>query len=56
MYDVGHSIGAFVVETHGRQALVELVRANGDTGRVLGLDAAAFTSRWYAFVRALYGF
>lgn len=55
VYEVGHTIGAFVVETRGREALVELVRANGDTRRVLGLDAAAFTSEWYAFVRARYG-
>jgi hypothetical protein len=55
IYDVGYLIGEFVVETRGREALVELVRANGDIARVLGLDAAAFSSQWHAFVRARYG-
>jgi hypothetical protein len=44
-----------VVETRGRAALVELVRRNGDTAGVLGMDAAAFAAQWYAFVRARYG-
>jgi hypothetical protein len=54
VYEVGALIAEYVVATGGQAALVELVRTNGDTVRVLGLDAAAFTQQWFAFVRARY--
>jgi len=54
VYEVGYTIGEFVVARGGREALVRLVRANGDTRAVLGLDARAFEEAWYAFVRERY--
>jgi hypothetical protein len=54
VYEVGYTIGEFVVARGGQQALVGLIRANGDTGAVLGLSATAFVDDWLAFVRQRY--
>jgi hypothetical protein len=56
IYDVGALIGAFIVETWGREPMARLVRANGDVAAVLGVDEATFVSRWMAYTRARYGF
>lgn len=56
IYEVGGLIGAFIVETWGRDALPRLVRANGDVAAVLGVDESAFVARWLAYARARYGF
>ena len=56
IYEVGGLIGAFIVETWGREALARLVRANGDVAAVLGVDEATFVSRWMAYTRSRYGF
>jgi hypothetical protein len=50
----GYTIGEFVVARGGREALVRLIEANGDTVAVLGLSTAAFEEAWYAFVRERY--
>jgi len=55
VYQVGGLIGAFVVDTWGREALRDLVRTNGRV-QALGVDEAGFTSRWFAYARARYGF
>ncbi len=44
----------FVVARGGREALVRLIQANGDTASVLGLSPQAFEETWYAFVRERY--
>lgn len=54
VYEVGYLIGEFIVARFGRDALVQLIRANGDTSAVLGLSAQAFQDAWYAYVRARY--
>lgn len=54
VYQVGGLIGAFVVDTWGREALRDLVRTNGRV-QALGVDEAAFTSRWFDFAQARYG-
>lgn len=54
IYEVGYLIGEFVVVRGGPRALAELVRANGDTARVLGLTRSAFEQAWYVFVRDRY--
>jgi hypothetical protein len=56
IYNVGALIGAFIVETWGRDALARLVRANGNVAAVLGVDEATFVSRWMAYTRSRYGF
>jgi hypothetical protein len=56
IYEVGALIGQFIVETWGQEALVRLVRANGEVAAVLGVDEAAFVSRWMAYTRSRYGF
>jgi hypothetical protein len=54
VYEVGYTIGEFVVARGGQAVLVRLVRANGDTAAVLGLTPQAFVDEWYAFVRERY--
>lgn len=51
IYQVGYSIGAFIVERWGREGLAALVRANGDTTAVLGLPEDEFVRQWFAFAR-----
>ncbi len=55
VYEVGYSIGEFIVARHGPTALVGLLRTNGDTQSVLGLSTAEFEAAWYAFARERYG-
>ncbi len=43
-----------VVARGGRAALVQLIRAHGDTAAVLGLSPAEFETAWYAYVRDRY--
>jgi hypothetical protein len=52
VYEVGYTLAEFVVATYGRDALLQLIRTNGDLAAVLGLTAAEFERDWYAFVRA----
>lgn len=54
VYEVGYTIGEFVVDRGGRAALVRLILANGDTAGALGLTPQAFVEEWYAFVRRRY--
>jgi hypothetical protein len=46
VYEVGGSIGQFIVQTWGRDALVALLRTNGNLGAVIGLTDAEFIARW----------
>jgi len=55
VYDVGFLIAEFVVERWGRERLVQLVAANGNTAAVLGMSLAEFESQWFAAVRSNYG-
>jgi hypothetical protein len=55
VYDVGGLLGEFIVETWGREALVALVRANGNVAQILGLSESEFVGQWVAAVRARYG-
>jgi len=54
VYEVGYTIGEFVVARGGRETLVRLIQANGDTVAVLELSTRAFEEAWYAFVRERY--
>lgn len=54
VYDVGFSIGEFVVSRWGQRALRDLVAANGDTAAVLGVGLAEFERQWFAFARERY--
>jgi hypothetical protein len=53
IYEVGGLIGAFVVETWGRDGLRALVRS-GSVQATLGVDEAEFAARWQAFARQRY--
>jgi hypothetical protein len=55
IYEVGGLIGQFVAETWGRAALRDLVRTGGAVQSVLGVDEAAFASRWFEYARERYG-
>jgi hypothetical protein len=54
VYDVGYTIGEFVVWRGGNEALGRLVVSNGDTAGALGLSPRAFEEEWYAFVLEKY--
>jgi hypothetical protein len=54
VYEVGYTIGEFAVSRGGSEALVRLVRSNGDTAAVLGLSPSEFEDEWYAFIREKY--
>lgn len=54
VYEVGYTLAEFVVATYGRDALLRLIRANGDLAAVLGRTPAEFERDWYAFVQARY--
>jgi hypothetical protein len=51
IYDLGHSLGDFIVSRFGRSSLVDLIRVNGDTRSVVGLAEDDFLAAWLAFVR-----
>jgi hypothetical protein len=51
VYSVGATLGRFIVDAHGRDAYRQLIRTNGDLGRVLGATESAFLADWRAFVR-----
>ena len=51
IYEVGHSLGDFIVSVAGQTGLRDLIRTNGDTQTVLGLSEEQFLARWLAFVR-----
>jgi hypothetical protein len=55
IYEVGYSIGEFVVARWGQRALRDLIAANGETGSALGLSLADFERDWFVFVRERYG-
>lgn len=54
VYEVGYTIGEFIVDRWGRPGLRRLIQRNGDTSAVLGLTPAAFQDEWSAFVRSRY--
>lgn len=56
VYEVGYSIGEFIVSRWGPRALVDLIAAAGDTAGVLGVPLADFQRDWFAFARTRYGF
>jgi hypothetical protein len=54
IYDVGYSIGEFIVARWGQRAIGELIAANGDTAAVLGVSPGDFHRDWFAFVKERY--
>lgn len=54
IYQVGFTIGEFIVSRWGRDGLIALIRNNGDTQTVTGFTPSAFLTEWYGFVRARY--
>ena len=54
IYEVGYVLGEFIVSTWSRDTYLQLIRANGDIARVLGVSPAEFESAWRAFVRRRY--
>ena len=56
VYDVGYSIGEFLVARWGQDALAGLVASGGDTAAALGAAPADVERAWFAFARDRYGF
>jgi len=55
IYELGYTIGEFIVKRWGHAKLKALVLANGDTQGVLGVPLPQFERDWIAFVRKTYG-
>ena len=56
IYDVGYTIGEFIVSRGGMQALQRLIANNADVAATLGLSPAQFETSWFAYTRLTYGF
>jgi hypothetical protein len=56
VYEVGYTIGEFIVSRWGQAGLADLVRSNGNLGLTLSITATAFEADWFTFVRARYNF
>ena len=54
IYSVGFVLGEFIVSRWGRDGLIGLIRANGNTAAVTGLTESEFLQAWYGFVRTRY--
>ena len=56
IYDIGHTLGLFITERAGADALRRLVLSHGDTQTVLGMTPSEMLGAWHAWARARYGF
>ena len=56
VYEVGFTIGEFIVTRWGKPALVTLIGNNGDIQATLGISQAQFEADWFTFVRQKYLF
>ncbi len=54
VYQVGYLIGEFIVEKHGKNKFVELIRTNGDIPTVLGITNQQFEEDWKNYVSIKY--
>jgi hypothetical protein len=54
VYELGYSIGEFIVTRWGRGALNKLVLNNANVSATLGVSQAEFEALWLAFVRQRY--
>lgn len=55
VYELGYSIGEFIVTRWGRDALNRLIASNANVSSTLGVSQAEFEQQWLAFVRQRYG-
>jgi hypothetical protein len=55
IYEVGYTIGEFIVKRWSAAKLRALIRASGDTQSALGVTPAEFEREWHAFLRETYG-
>jgi hypothetical protein len=56
IYEVGYTIGEFIVTRWGQPKLAELVSNNANISVSLGMPQAQFEQEWFTFVRQRYGF
>ena len=54
MYELGYVIGEFIVETWGRDSLVQLIENNGDIQLVLDISESEFENQMYEFIENRY--
>ena len=54
VYEVGYLLVEYIVETWGKEKLVDLIQAFGNIQAVLGISVAAFEPGWYEFVKTKY--
>lgn len=56
IYELGYTIGEFVVERYGKPKLAALISSNANVSTTLGVSQTQFEQEWFAFVRQRYGF
>lgn len=54
IYVSGYLLGDFIATSWGASALPQLIRLNGDTKAVLGLDDTQFETAWCEYVQSRY--
>jgi hypothetical protein len=54
VYDLGYTIGEFIVQRWGPSALHDLLAAHGDIRGVLGISVARFEADWHTFLKQSY--
>lgn len=54
IYQLGYTLGEFIVARYGRPAFLRLIQTNADLRGVLGLSEAEFESAWQSYVRERY--
>ncbi len=54
VHNLGYSVVEYILHTHGKEKLLELMNQDGDTEQVLGLSEKEFEKEWAEYVRTQY--
>ena len=54
IYRVGYILLEYVIETWGKDSVIELIKSNGNIPETLGITFEKFESGWYQFVKEKY--
>lgn len=54
IYNVGYILLEYVIETWGKDSVIQLIKSNGDIPATLGITFEEFESGWYQFVKEKY--
>nr|WP_299385313.1 hypothetical protein [Allomuricauda sp.] len=54
IYTCGYTVIEYILETYGRDKLIELIASYGDLNKVLNLTEEQFSSNWHSFIKDRY--